>query len=100
KNGPESSFLSNLKAKKYLDPVLVYLKKSVSEKTIKVFSRGGDSVLHYQGRLCVPNIDYLSEQILSEAHSSHYFLYSGATKMYRNFWEVYWWNRIKKNIVN
>ncbi|WMV24977.1 hypothetical protein MTR67_018362 [Solanum verrucosum] len=34
-----------------------------------------------------------------EARSSRYSIHSGATKMYHDLWEVYWWNVMKKNIV-
>lgn len=56
-------------------------------------------MLRYQGHLCVPNVDDLREQILTEAHSSRYFINPRATKMYRDLREGYWWNRIKKNIT-
>ena len=37
------------------------LKISVEAKVIESFSKGGDGVLRYQGRLCVPNVDGLRE---------------------------------------
>ncbi|WMV19430.1 hypothetical protein MTR67_012815 [Solanum verrucosum] len=63
------------------------------------FSFVGDGVLRYQGRLYVPNINDLREKFLPEAHSSRYFIHLGATKMYREFREVYWLNGMKKDIV-
>ncbi|WMV24988.1 hypothetical protein MTR67_018373 [Solanum verrucosum] len=71
--------LTQNKAKQDVDPVLVDLKNSVSEKVIEAFSGGGDGVLLYQGRLCVSNINELRNQILTEAHSSRYSIYPGAT---------------------
>ncbi|WMV24490.1 hypothetical protein MTR67_017875 [Solanum verrucosum] len=75
-NVSESSFRSDVKAKK-----------------------GGDDVLRYQGHLCVPNIDALREKVLSEAHNSPYFVHLGSTKMYIDLREVYWWNRMKRDIA-
>ena len=69
-NGSESSLMMDVKAKQDMDPRLVDLKKSVETKVIEAFSKGGDGVLRYQGRLCVPNVDGLRELILEEAHSS------------------------------
>ncbi|XP_049372615.1 uncharacterized protein LOC125837564 [Solanum verrucosum] len=63
------------------------------------FEQGGDGVLRYQGRLCVPRVDELQERIMEEAHSSRYFIHPGSTKMYRDLREVYWWNSMKKGIV-
>ena len=49
--------------------------------------------------LCVPNVDNLREQILEEAHSSQHFIHPGATKMYCDFREVYWWDNLKRDIA-
>ncbi|WMV41696.1 hypothetical protein MTR67_035081 [Solanum verrucosum] len=75
------------------------LKEAVLRKSVEAFSQGGDGVLRYQGRLCVPNVDDLREQILSEAYSSRYFIHPGATKMYSDLREIYWWNGMKKDIA-
>ncbi|WMV38162.1 hypothetical protein MTR67_031547 [Solanum verrucosum] len=60
-NGLESSFVANVKAKQGLDPTLVKLKEVVLKQSVESFSLGGDGVLHYQVRLCVPNVDDLRE---------------------------------------
>ena len=41
---------------------------------------GGDGVLRYQGRLCVPYVDGLRNWILEEAHGSRYSIHPGLTK--------------------
>ncbi|WMV50558.1 hypothetical protein MTR67_043943 [Solanum verrucosum] len=64
-NGSKSYFLADVKAKQCLDPILVELKEVVLKKSVKDFSQGGDGVIRYQGRLCVPNVNDLREQILS-----------------------------------
>ncbi|KAH0657090.1 hypothetical protein KY285_031972 [Solanum tuberosum] len=78
----ESSFVADVKDKQGLDLTLVELKEAVLKKSVEVFSQEGDGVLRYQGRLCVPNVEDLREQILEEAHSSRYSIHPGATKMY------------------
>ena len=35
-----------------------------------------------------------------EAHNSRYSVQLGSTKMYHNLKEVYWWNDMKRNVVN
>jgi len=57
-------------------------------------------VLRYQGRLCVPNVGELRKQILIESHNSRYFLYPGATKMYHDLQELFWWNGMKRDIAD
>ncbi|WMV45602.1 hypothetical protein MTR67_038987 [Solanum verrucosum] len=88
RNGSESSLVAEVKAKQGLDPILVEFKEVVLKKVVEAFTQGGDSVLRYQGLLCVPNIDDLREHILSKVHSSCYLINLGATKMYRDFKEV------------
>ncbi|KAH0781055.1 hypothetical protein KY290_000653 [Solanum tuberosum] len=63
------------------------------------FEEGGDGVLRYQGRLCVPKVDELQERIMEETHSSRYSIHSGSTKMYCDLREVYWWSSMKNDIA-
>ena len=63
------------------------------------FEQGGDGVLRYQGRLCVPRVNELQERIMEEDHSSRYSIHSGSTKMYRDLRVVYWWNSMNKGIA-
>ncbi|WMV08393.1 hypothetical protein MTR67_001778 [Solanum verrucosum] len=89
----------DVKAKQGLDLNLEELKEVVLKKSVEAFSQGVYGVLCYQGHFCVPNVDYLREHILSEAHSSRYSIHLGASKMYRGLREVYWLNGMKKDIV-
>ncbi|WMV45913.1 hypothetical protein MTR67_039298 [Solanum verrucosum] len=70
----------DVKAMQDLDLTLVELKEAVLKKSVEAFFQGRDGVLRYQGRLCVPNVYDVREQILSEAHSSRYSIHSGATR--------------------
>ena len=42
----------------------------------------------------------LRHHILEEAHSSRYYIHPGATKMYCDLREVYWWNGMKRDIAD
>ena len=50
------------------------LKESVLSKFNESISQGGDDVLRYKGRLCVPD-DNLRGLILEEAHGSRYSIH-------------------------
>ena len=65
---------------------------------MEVFSQKGDGVFRYQGRLCAPDVGESRQHILAEAHNSRYFIHTGATKMYHDLREVYWWNDMKMYI--
>lgn len=53
----------------------------------------------YQGRLCVPDIDYWREKFLEKSHSSRYSIHSEAIKMYYDLQKLYGWNGMKRDIA-
>ncbi|XP_070007567.1 uncharacterized protein [Nicotiana sylvestris] len=95
----QSSLLGQIKARQFEDPHLAVLSETVLQGSAKEVSIGEDGVLRLQGRLCVHNIDGLRERILEEAHSSRYSIYPYDTKMYHDVRQYYWWQRMKKDIV-
>ena len=82
------------------DPILLELKGVVHNQRAEVFCQGGDGVLYYQGRSCVPDVGELRKHILVEAYKSRYFIHQSATKMYRYLREVYWRNGMKRDIAD
>ncbi|WMV46473.1 hypothetical protein MTR67_039858 [Solanum verrucosum] len=99
-NGSESSLVAEVKEKQDSDPILLHLKGAVHQQKVEVFSQGGYGVLHYQGHLCVPNVGGLRQKILTEANNSRYSIHQGATKMYRDLREVFWWSGMKRDIAD
>ena len=87
-----------VKEKQDSDPIFLELKGAFHNQRVEVFSQRVDGVLCYHGRLCVPDVGELRQQILAEAHNSRYSIHPGATKMYRDLREVYWWNDMKRDI--
>ena len=51
--------MSKVKEKKYQDLIFLYLNASVRNLKVLTFEQGGDGVLKYQGRLCLPRLDGL-----------------------------------------
>ena len=80
-------FVVEVKEKEDSDPILFELKNVVYNQRVEVFSKGGDGILFYQGRLCVSDMCELRQHILAEAHNTRYSIHPGATKMYRDLWE-------------
>ena len=99
-NGAKSSLVVEVKEKQESDPILLELKGAINNKRVEVFFQGENGVIFYQGRLCVPDVGELRQHILAEAHNSRYSIHPGATKMYRDLREVYWWNGIKRDIAD
>ncbi|XP_070049768.1 uncharacterized protein [Nicotiana tomentosiformis] len=75
------------------------LRESIPQQQQPLFELTRDGVLRYQGRLCVPSVGELRAKILSEAHYSRYAVHPGATKMYRDLRQIYWWYGMKKDIA-
>ena len=55
--------------------------------------------MYFQDRLCVPNIEELKNEIMTEAHHSRYTIHPGSTKMYQNLRNHYWWNNMKREVA-
>ncbi|XP_017984335.1 PREDICTED: uncharacterized protein LOC108663628 [Theobroma cacao] len=64
-----------------------------------MFTKGIDGVLRYGTKLYVPDSDGLRREILEEAHMAAYVVHLGVTKMYQDLKEVYWWERLKKDVA-
>ena len=95
----ESSFVVEVKQGQHLDLVLMELKDSVLIKMNQSFILGGDAILRYQDRLCVPDVDDLRTWIIAESHGSIYSIDPGSTKMYHDLKQIYWWDGMKKDIA-
>ena len=89
-----------VKEKQDSDPILLEIKGPVHNQRVEVLSQGGDGVFCYQGRLYVPDVGELRKHILAEAHNSTYSIYRGATKIYHDLREVYWWNYMKRDTLD
>ncbi|GJS65788.1 pol protein [Tanacetum coccineum] len=50
-------------------------------------------------KLCVHDDPTLLEAVLSEAHSSPFFIHPGSTKMYGDLKQNFWWNGMKQEVA-
>ncbi|XP_070050429.1 uncharacterized protein [Nicotiana tomentosiformis] len=91
--------LDSVKERQYKDPVLADYRDTTPQKEKTPFEITGDGVLRYRGRLCVPDVAGLRRQVMGETHYSRYSVHPGATKIYHDIRELYWWDRIKKDIA-
>nr|GEW90282.1 retrotransposon protein, putative, Ty3-gypsy subclass [Tanacetum cinerariifolium] len=58
-----------------------------------------DNVLWQDTRLVVPNDASLREALLTEAHSSPFFVHPGSTKMYHDLKQHFWWSGMKRDVA-
>ena len=69
---------------------MIEQKDSVLVKLNESNTFGRDLILRYQDILSVPAVDDLQTKIIGEAHGSRYSIHPCSTKMYHDFFHIYW----------
>ena len=59
-----------------------------------------DGSLRYRGRVVVPQLTDLREEILREFHCSRFVVHPGGTKMYQDLRRQYYWSGMKRHVGN
>ena len=54
--------------------------------------------LWYRGRVVVPQLTDLREEILREFHYSRFAVHPGGTKMYQDLCRQYYWSGMKRHV--
>ena len=57
-----------------------------------------DGSLRYRGRVVVPQLTALREEILKEFHYSRFSVHPGGKKMYQDLRRQYYWSGMKRHI--
>ena len=57
-----------------------------------------DGSLRYRGRVVVPRLEDLREEIFRGFHSSRFTMHPGGTQMYHNLRRQYYWRGIKRHV--
>ena len=57
-----------------------------------------DGSLRYGGRVVVPQLTNLREEILMEFYYSQFVVHPGGTKMYQDLHRQYYWSGIKRHV--
>jgi len=63
------------------------------------FMEDEQGVIKFQNRICVPQKKELKERIMAEAYNTKYSIHPGGIKMYRDLRHNFWWNNMKRDIV-
>ena len=65
----------SVKEKQHQHLIFLDLQANIHKKRVLDFEQGGDSVMKYQCRLCIPKVDGLQQRIMEKTHSSRYSIY-------------------------
>ena len=95
----EPNLISRIKMAQKDDSELVALLQNMDEGKQSEFRKDEHGVIWLRNQLCVPVDVTLREAVLTEAHSSPFSIHPGSTKMYKNLKEHFWWNGMKRDVV-
>ena len=81
------------------DKGLMEIRRQTGENKAPDFRVDDKETLWYKNRICVPKEGKFWHIIMDEAHNSAYSIHLGATKMYMDLRQKYWWNGMKVDIA-
>ncbi|XP_042426166.1 uncharacterized protein LOC122014037 [Zingiber officinale] len=96
----QSPIVERIKEAQAIDQHLQFLCSRIIPEQQTGFSCDGNGILYFRGRLCVPELPSLREDLLQEAHRSRFAIHPGGTRMYRDLRRSYWWAGMKKDIAD
>ena len=91
--------VDRIKSAQQSDVGVNHIKEKVKNGTTKCFSEDELGVVRFGQRLVVPKDMELRNLILREAHDSPLSIHPGATKMYHDLRQRFWWTRMKREIA-
>jgi hypothetical protein len=91
----QSSLLERVSVAQQQDLLLQEARKRVGNGKPHEFTIDENDLVHFRGRLCVPQKLEVKMDILREAHKTPYTVHPGETKMYRDLKQNFWWKRMK-----
>ena len=94
-----SAYLDRVKSAQRRDLQLQKILFVVQQGQSRDFAIDSEGTLRMGTRLCVPDVDELRKEIMEEAHFSTYSIHLGSTKIYHDLKDIYWWNRMKRDIT-
>jgi len=93
-----SDFLDSVRERQLLDASLNRVKEQLGSDEARDFVLSNDSILRFQGRVCVPDDVEVKRLILEEGHISRLSLHPSMTKMYQDLKETFLWQGMKKDV--
>ncbi|XP_075494691.1 uncharacterized protein LOC142532257 [Primulina tabacum] len=92
-----------IKLKQSQDPSITKIKEQIQEGKSQEYQTEENGVLWMKGRLCVPDIDGIWEEVMSETHKPKFSVHPGSTKMYRdskkNYWSPMYWDEVREKAI-
>jgi hypothetical protein len=94
-----SNLLQEIRKGQVEDEKIQEIKRNIKEEKSPSFSEDEEGVLWYKGRICVHNVNELTDKIVHEAHESACSIHPRGNKMHHNLKATYWWYGMKRDIA-
>ena len=96
----QPTLLEQIKQDQKRDEGIQKVIQHISREDATPFQTNEEGILRYNDRLVIPREGKTREIILDEAHSSAYSINPGATKMFKDLSQNFWWKVIKADVAN
>ncbi|XP_058785070.1 uncharacterized protein LOC131659982 [Vicia villosa] len=94
-----NEFLDIIREAHKLDVKLVDSMVGIDQSDNGDFKLDAQSVIRVHNRICIPDDIDMKRTILEESHKSNLSIHLGATKMYQDLNNLFWWPRMKSDIT-
>jgi hypothetical protein len=91
----EPTLEGEIRKTRLADEKLKEIQQLIKETRTSDFTGDNHGTLWLGKRMFVPNLKFIRELILWEAHDSAYSIHPGSTKMYKDLKTRYWWYHMK-----
>ncbi|XP_072062126.1 uncharacterized protein [Arachis hypogaea] len=91
-----SMFKSEIQRAQQDEKKLQQLFQPVGKKRHGEFTKEDEGLCRYKGRICIPDVRGLRQDLLSEAHNSRFSIHPRSTKMYYDLKKIFWWPGMKE----
>jgi hypothetical protein len=81
------------------DAKLKEVRQLIRDNKTSDFSEDSQGTLWLGKQICVPDLKPIKESILRDALDSAYSSHPGSTKMYKDLKTRYWWNGMKRDVM-
>ena len=94
-----SSLLSQIKEVQTDDSMVQKWVERMKKGEILDFNLSPEGIVRFRNRLVIPNDENLKREVLEEAHRSKYTIHPGSNKLYQDLRQLYWWDKMKRDIA-
>jgi len=94
-----SEFLNSIKEAQKADVKLVDLMVGNNQTKDSDFKVDDQGVLWFRNRICIPPNAEMKKMIWEESHRSNLSIHPGATKMYNDLKNLFWWSGLKRDVA-